>query len=78
MTIDEAIAVLCATQQRGVRSWRYDATCRRVLPESWNGLDEAAPPSFTAWEAVTLARRLAEIGEAQGQLAFTQSGLGLV
>ena len=62
MTIDEALTILSLASHRGARSWRYDEGCRRVLPEGWNGLDEAAPPSFTAWEAVTLARRLTEIG----------------
>jgi hypothetical protein len=61
MTIDEALQVLSLAQHRGVRLWRWDDTCRRVLPEGWNGLDDAAAPAFTPWEAVTLARRLAEI-----------------
>ena len=49
MTIDEALTILSLASHRGARSWRYDEGCRRVLPEGWNGLDEAAPPSFTAW-----------------------------
>jgi hypothetical protein len=65
MTIDEAIAVLNGAQHRGARNWYFHGRCRRVLPEGWNGLDEAAPPTYTPWEAMTLARRLVEIGGLQ-------------
>jgi hypothetical protein len=65
MTIDEALRVLSAAQHRGCRAWWYDDEAARVMPEGWNGLDEAAAPNYTAWEAVTLARRLAEIGAVQ-------------
>jgi hypothetical protein len=61
-SVAEAIAVLNACTHRGARLWRYDDTCRRVLPEGWNGLDEAAPPAFTAFEALAIARGLAQIG----------------
>jgi len=61
-TMGEALQVLSVAQRRDVRSRRYDAECQRLLPKGWNGLDEAAPPSFTTWEALTLARQLPEIG----------------
>jgi hypothetical protein len=69
MTIEEALQVLSLAQHRGVHLWRYDDTCRRVLPEDWNGLDEAAAPNFTPWEAVTLARGLVGIGAVRAQNA---------
>jgi hypothetical protein len=68
--VAEAVVVLSAAQHRGVHLWRYDDTCRRVLPEGWNGLEEAAAPAYTPWEAVTLARRLAEIGAARPRPAI--------
>jgi len=61
-TAIEAAAVLKAARHRGARTWMFDQACRRVMPESWNGLD--APPSYTPWEVLTLARRLVEIGAA--------------
>jgi hypothetical protein len=67
MTIDEALRVLAACHHRGVGLWVFDCQTARVLPAGWNGLGEAAPPSFTQWEAVTLARRLAEIGAVAGR-----------
>jgi hypothetical protein len=60
--VAEALQVLGACQHRGARLWRYDDTCRHGLPEGWNGLDEAAPPAFTAFETLAIAGRLAEIG----------------
>jgi hypothetical protein len=62
VTLSEAIGVLNLANHRGVHLWRYDDTCRRVLPEIWNGLDEAAPPAFTVFEALAIARGLAQIG----------------
>jgi hypothetical protein len=67
MTLSDAIQVLSAAQHRGARSWRYDYQTMRVLPEGWNGLTEAAPPNYTPWEALTLARRLVEIGAADAR-----------
>jgi hypothetical protein len=58
----EAIAVLNAALHRGACSWHYDDTCQRIMPEGWNGLEEAAPPSFTVFEALAVADRLARIG----------------
>jgi hypothetical protein len=58
----EAIAVLNAARHRGPCSWHYDDTCQRIMPEGWNGRAEAAPPCFTVFECLAVARRLVEIG----------------
>jgi hypothetical protein len=55
----EAMAVLNTTQHRGARDWHYDPKQRRSLPYAW---DEAEYlPSFAAFEAVSVARRLVKI-----------------
>jgi hypothetical protein len=69
MTLSDALQVLSAAQHRGARSWRYDPACCRVMPEAWNGLFDAAPPNYTPWEALTLARRLVEIGAVKAENA---------
>jgi|GEM_PF-6313020 len=60
MTPNDACAVLNAAQHRGARNWMYDAALRRVTPAEWAALE--APPVFTAFEAVTIARGLVRIG----------------
>lgn len=60
--VAEALTVLNLTQHRGVRCWRYDPQTARVMPESWNMLEAAAPPCFTVFEARAVARQLLAIG----------------
>ena len=60
MTLDEAVRVLIVAGHRGVRGWRYDPAVMRVMPAAWDRLE--APPVFTAWEAVTIARGLVALG----------------
>jgi hypothetical protein len=60
IAILQAVAVLNATQHRGARHWHHDGKRARIKPEAW---DEAEyPPIFTTFEAVSVARRLVEIG----------------
>jgi hypothetical protein len=56
----EALAVLNATQHRGARNWHYDGKQARVMPEA--GDEPDYPPIFTAFEAMSVARRLVAIG----------------
>jgi hypothetical protein len=66
--------VLNAAQHRGTRNWHYDGKQARIMPEAW---DEAEyPPIFTAFEAVSVARRLVEIGAHCASSTATVSRLG--
>ena len=40
----------------------------RVVPEGWNGLDDAAPPCVTPFEAEVVAWRLVELAAPGGGL----------
>lgn len=60
VTIDDALRVLGQVQHRGVRTWLLDPQYQRVMPEHWTERDPC--PTFTKWEALTIAGRLVQIG----------------
>lgn len=59
-TAADAVRVLSAVRHRGAYHWVYDAGTRRVQPMVWN--EQEAPPCFTLFEAVTIARQLVAMG----------------
>ena len=71
MTLTDAVRVLSLAHHRGVALWVFDHEHMRVLPAGWNGLDEAAPPAYTVWEAMTLAGGLVRIGAAPFDIGST-------
>jgi biotin-(acetyl-CoA carboxylase) ligase len=65
-SVSDAIAVLNATCHRGARTWEHDAGSGRIMPAVWKLTPGGEPaPMLTVFEAVAIARGLAQIGAYQ-------------
>ena len=63
--VSEAIQVLSAAHHRGAWGWSWNPTTLRVEPWGWSALDFEPAPTYTAFEALAIARGLVEIGAVQ-------------
>jgi hypothetical protein len=62
IVLAEAINVLSRVHHRGAWVWGWDPARLRVTPLDWSGEADDPAPEFTAFEALVIARGLAQIG----------------